>query len=76
MAAGTTPGEDWMMHRLFILLIAVACSAAPTAATCSTVVRPRLMAILTWRDDSGRAVRVDSVYSKVEVLADTVRVCE
>jgi hypothetical protein len=34
------------------------------------------MAILTWRDDSGRAVRVDSIYSKVEVLADTVRACE
>jgi len=64
-----------MMHRLFLLVVAVACSAAPTA-TCSTVVQPRLMAILTWRDESGRAVRVDSIYSRVEVLADTVRACE
>lgn len=62
------------MIRLAILLALCACSGSPTA-TCTTVIRPKLF-LLTWRDSTGKIVRVDSLYSRKEVLADTVQVCE
>lgn len=64
------------MRRLLVLAACASCSAAPTAP-CHTVVKPVLVAIFTWRDKTtGAVVHVDSIYSKVDVLADTVRVCE
>jgi hypothetical protein len=66
-----------MRRRIAFLALAAAAVACSDGVTgpCELLVRPVLAGRLIQLDDRGCVVHVDSLYSRVEVLADTFRVC-
>lgn len=64
--------------RLLILvlsMIAIACSDAGPIVPCTLLVKGTLIARLKQFDSTGKVIRVDSLYARPEVYADTFRVC-
>lgn len=59
---------------LGVLLFAVACGAG-MAEPCSQLVTPVFLGEAIQLNAQGCVVKVDSLWSRVEVLADTFRVC-